>query len=83
MPESSVYRRWYPKHGGVSPFRKEVRASQTLTKVLGSMHHQDSKEADHAPSLATSEGSVGSGGLRGSRAWSHSHSQSITLHHSR
>ena len=26
-PESSVYRRWHPKQGGVSPFHKEVRAS--------------------------------------------------------
>ena len=26
-PESSVYRRWHAKHGGVSPFHKEVRAS--------------------------------------------------------
>ena len=25
--ESSVYRRWHAKHGGVSPFHKEVRAS--------------------------------------------------------
>ena len=25
--ESSVYRRWHPKQGGVSPFHKEVRAS--------------------------------------------------------
>ena len=33
--ESSVYRRWHSKQGGVSPLRKEVRASQTLTKVLG------------------------------------------------
>ena len=30
-PESSVYRRWHPKQGRVSPFHKEVRASQTLT----------------------------------------------------
>ena len=26
-PESLVYRRWHAKHGGVSPFHKEVRAS--------------------------------------------------------
>ena len=26
-PESSVYRRWHVKHGRVSPFHKEVRAS--------------------------------------------------------
>ena len=34
-PESSIYRRWHPKRGGVSLLHKEVRASQTLTKVLG------------------------------------------------
>ena len=31
--ESSVYRRWRPKQGRVSPLHKEVRASQTPTKV--------------------------------------------------
>ena len=60
-PESSVYRRWHSKQGGVSPFCKEVRASQTLTKVLGGAHHQDSKGADHAPSPTVSKGSAGSG----------------------
>ena len=81
--ESSVYRRWHPKQGRVSPFHKEVRASRTLTKVLGGVHHQDSKGADHAPSPTTSEGSVGLGRLPGSRARSHSHTQSITSHRSR
>ena len=61
--ESSVYRRWHPEQGGVSPFHKEVRASQTLTKVLGVVHHQDSKGADRAPSPTASEGSAGSDGL--------------------
>ena len=79
-PESSVYRRWHPKHGGVSPFRKEVRASRTLTKVLGSMHCQDSEGADRAPSPIASEGSTGSSGSRGSRARLCSHSRSITSH---
>ena len=46
-PESLVYRRWHPKQGGVSP-HKEVRASQTLTKVLGGVHHQESEGVDHA-----------------------------------
>ena len=72
-PESSVYRRWHPKQGGVSPFHKEVRASRTLTKVLGGVHHQDSEGA----------GSVGLGGLWGSRAQSRSRAQSITSHRSR
>ena len=40
--ESSVYRRWHSKQGGVCPLRKEVRASWTLTKVLGRIHHQES-----------------------------------------
>ena len=73
-PESSVYRRWHPKQGGVSPFHKDVRASRILTKVLGRAHHQDSEGADRAPSPTTSEGSVGLGGSRDSRAWSCSHS---------
>ena len=32
--ESSVYRRWCPEQGGVSPLHKEIRASHTLSKVL-------------------------------------------------
>ena len=82
-PESSVYWRWHPEHDGVSPFHKEVRASQTLTKVLGGIHRQDSEGADRAPSPATSEGSAGSGGSLGSRAQLCSHSRSITSHPSR
>ena len=82
-PESSVYRRWHPKQGGVSPFCKEVRASRTLTKVLGGVHRQDSEGVDHIPSPAASEGSARSGGLRGSRAQSRSHARSITSHRSR
>ena len=50
-PESSVYRRWHSEQGGVSPLCKEVRASQTLTKVLGGVHHQENKGVDRAPSL--------------------------------
>ena len=69
-PESSVYRRWHPKQGRVSPFHKEVRASWTLTKVLGRIHHQDSEGADRAPSPTISEGSAGSDRPRGSRAQS-------------
>ena len=65
-PESLVYRRWHPKQGGVSPFHKEVRASQTLTKVLGGAHCQDSEGADCTTSPATSEGSAGLGGSRDS-----------------
>ena len=39
-PESSVYRKWHPEQGGVSPLCKEVRASCTLSKVLGGVTHQ-------------------------------------------
>ena len=60
--ESSVYRRWHSEQGRVSPLCKEVRASRTLTKVLGGVHHLESKGVDRAPSPAISEGSVGSGG---------------------
>ena len=66
----------------MSPFRKEVRASWTLTKVLGRAHCQDSEGADRAPSPATSEGSAGSGRSWDSRARSHSRSRSITSHRS-
>ena len=71
--ESLVYRRWHPEQGRVSPFCKEVRASQTLTKVLGGVHHQDSEGADRTPSPTVSEDSAGLGGPQGSRAWSRSH----------
>ena len=48
--ESSVYRRWHSEQGGVSPLRKEVRASWTLTKVLGGVTHQGSEGVDCPPS---------------------------------
>ena len=62
-PESLVYKRWHSEQGGVSPLHKEVRASQTLTKVLGGVHHQEGEGVDHAPSPTISEGSAGSGGI--------------------
>ena len=37
-PESSIYRRWCPEQGSISPLCKEVRASCTLSKVLGGGH---------------------------------------------
>ena len=79
-PESSVYRRWHSKQGEVSPLHKEVRVSWTLTKVLGGVTHQGSKGMDCPPSPTISEGSVGLGGLWGSRARSCSRAQSITSH---
>ena len=60
-PESLVYRRWHSKQGRVSPLCKEVRASRTLTKVLGGVNHQESEGVDRAPSPTVSKGSVGSG----------------------
>ena len=42
-PESSVYRKWCPEQCGVSPLCKEIRASCTLSKVLGGVTHQPSE----------------------------------------
>ena len=61
-PESSVYRRWHSEQGRVSPLCKEVRASRTLTKVLGRVTCQGGGGTDHPPSPAISKGSVGLGG---------------------
>ena len=66
-PESSIYRRWHPEQGGVSPLHKEVRVSHTLSKVLGGITHQPSEGVDCPPSPAASDNSVGSGGMRDSR----------------
>ena len=81
-PESSVYRRWHPKQGGVLPFHKEVRASRTLTKLLGGAHCQDGEEVDRTPSPATFKASADLGRTQNSRARSCSHSGSITSHRS-
>ena len=77
-PKSSIYRRWHREQGRVSPLHKEVRASQTLTKVLGMVTHQPSEGVDCSPSPAVSNNSAGLGGLWGSRNQSCSHAQSIT-----
>ena len=71
--ESSIYRRWCPEQGGVLSLHKEVRASWTLSKVLGRATHQPSEGVDCPPSPATSDNSMGSGGLWGSRDRSCSH----------
>ena len=81
-PESSIYRRWHPDQGGVSPLCKEVRASHTLSKVLGGVSHQPSEGMDRPSSPAASDNSVGSGGSWGSRRQSHSSAQSLTPTHS-
>ena len=80
--ESSVCRRWHSEQGGVSPLHKEVRASRTLTKVLGGVTHQGGGGVDHPPSPAISEGSVGLGRPQGPRAQLHSRARSITSHRS-
>ena len=66
-PESSIYRRWHPEQGGVSPLCKEVRASHTLSKVLDGVAHQPSEGVACPPSPAASDNSAGSGGLWDSR----------------
>ena len=47
--ESSVYRRWHPEQSGISPLYQEIRASHTLSKVLGRVTHQTTLwvPADH------------------------------------
>ena len=65
--ESSIYRRWCQEKGGVSPLHKEVRASCTLSKVLGRVTHQPSEGVDCPLSLAPSDNSTGSDGSRDSR----------------
>ena len=66
-PECSVYRRWCPEQGGVSPLHKEVRASRTLSKVLGGVTHQPSEGVDHPLFLDPPDNSAGSDGSQGSR----------------
>ena len=69
-PESSIYRKWHPEQGGVSPLHKEIRASSTLSKVLGMITHQPSKGGAHPVSPAPSDHSTESGGSPGSRCQS-------------
>ena len=76
--ESSVYRRWCLEQGGVSPLCKEIRASRTLSKVLGGVTHQPSESAGGSPSPTPFDHSTGSGGSPGSRHQSCSHARSIT-----
>ena len=81
-PEYSVYRKWHPEQGGVSPLHKEIRASHTLSKVLGRVTHQPSESAVGPPSPGPSDHSAGSGGSPGSRRLFHSWAQSVTPAHS-
>ena len=77
-PESSVYRKWCPEQGGVSPLHKEIRVSRTLSKVLGGVTHQPSESAGGSPSPAPSDHSTDYGGSLGSRRRAHSQAQSVT-----
>ena len=77
-PESSVYRKWHPEQGGVSPLHKEIRVSCTLSKVLGGVTHQPSESVGGPPSPAPSDHSMGSSGSLGSRHQAHSWAQSVT-----
>ena len=65
-PESSVYRKWHPKQGGILPLCKEIRASCMLSKVLGRVTHQPSKSVGRPPSPTPSDHSVGPSGSQGS-----------------
>ena len=77
-PESSVYRKWHPEQGSVSPLRKEIRVSCTLSKVLGRVTHQPSESAGCPPSPTSSDHSVGSGGSPGSGHRACRQAQSVT-----
>ena len=61
-PESSIYRKWCPKQGGILPLYKEIRVSRTLSKVLGGVTGQPSESVGRPPSPTPSDYSVGSGG---------------------
>ena len=76
--ESSIYRRQHPEQGGVSPLCKEIRASHTLSKVLGGITHQPREGGSRPTSPAPSDHPVGSGASLGSRHQSCSLAQSIT-----
>ena len=47
--ESSIYRKWHPKQGSVSPLHKEIRASRILSKVLSRVTHQPSESMGRTP----------------------------------
>ena len=66
FPESSVYRKWHPEQGGISPLYKDIRVSCILSKVLGKVTHQPSESVGKPPSPTPSDHFVGSGGSQGS-----------------
>ena len=65
-PESSIYKKWHPEQGGVSPLCKEIRASCTLSKVLGGVTCQPSESAGRPLSPTPLDHSVGPSGSQGS-----------------
>ena len=71
-PESSIYRKWHPEQGSISPLHKEIRASHTLSKILGGVTHQPSESAGRPPFPTPSDHSMGSSGSPGSRPRAHS-----------
>ena len=77
-PESSIYRKWLSEQGGISPLQKEIRASHTLSKVLGSVICQPSESAGCPPSSTALYHSMGSSGSQGSGHQAHSWAQSVT-----
>ena len=81
-PESSIYRKWHPKQGSVLPLHKEIRASHTLSKVLGGVTHQPRESLGSLPSPTPSDYSVGPDGSQGSGHQTHSWAWSITPMHS-
>ena len=60
--ESSIYRKWHPKQGGILPLHKEIRASHILSKVLGGVTQQPSESVGRPPSPTPLDLSVGSSG---------------------
>ena len=64
--ESSIHRKWHPKQDGILPLHKEIRASHTLSKVLGRVTHQPSESVGRPPSPTPLDNSVGPGGSQGS-----------------
>ena len=65
-PECTVYRKWHPQQGSILPLCKEIRASCTLSKVLGRVTCQPSESVGRPPSPTPLDHSMGSGGSQGS-----------------
>ena len=77
-PESSIYRKWHPKQGGILPLCKEIRASCTLSKILGGVTCQLSESAGRPSSPTPLDHSVSPGGSLGSGHQARSCARSAT-----